>query len=892
MKNLIEKFSAVSCKYNKLILLFAILLLVISGLISSGLTMDSSMENLLPDDSKIIASSKSFESEFGSQDSVLVAVKGTAATAEEYMEKLALMIKNDDIAVNIFYKADSKSLKKYAPLYIPKDAYLRLSMELDNPESYLSRFLNAPDLSSMTNLFLSRLDGFPAEDREEQINNYAKILVPADSKVLTPDKYREFYGSLIFGYFDKSSLVTDSNYLVSDSGHIYLMIIKPRVEMDNFVESRERFFSTLKKDMDSLLDLKEFSGIEAGFTGGTFVQDYEADMVAFQNFYSTALFTFILILGLIIISFRRFLIPLASGLPLLLGTLLAAALIALTYKSINLFSISFAALLLGLGIDFAIHMTARYQEERSKGLNLASALANMLKSTGMGMFIGALTTAVAFLAFSLAEFKAFTQMGVIIGAGIILSLLTMFFVMPSVIAFFDGGKKIKRHKDVKFSFLVPVGRLAGSHPWAVIGICMLLLAILFVPVSGTKIVTDMSAIYPDNMTSTKWLKIIEEEFDYNPDTLSLMADNIDELKSWTELFKKTGSIKKIESILDFMPQDQDFKLETIHKVLSKQKSAPLKSGDSLGSINSTVTQEYYKQAVGSLRSGIAKVIDKAAVLGVPEDSHGIIALKEFVKELNSSDAYKYLEALQKNIGQQQELIKSTGFENLQPVTINHLPKELTLNYMGKTGKFLVEVLPNGDIWDDKTLKTFNNDIYDITETLPVGMPVIMNEIVGMVKKDVVKISSIAFIIIFLLLLITFRSIKVTFITLLPVILTLYFMLGFARLLRIEINIISLMAFPLIIGIGIDSGVHIIHRLKEDKNPDITNSLVNTGKAVIMTTLTTLIGFGSFMFANHPGLSSMGKTVVLGMSICLLLSLTLLPSLHVLLIRKPESKARV
>lgn len=887
MKSIIDKFSFVSCKYNKLILLGSIILMIAAGFIASRLTMDSSMENLLSEDNKVIAASRNFEKEFGSQDNVLIAVKGDAEKTEKYLDALAQKITNDKIAVNVFYKIDSSSLEEYAPLYIPKDNYLSLDKELDNPDSPLARFIAAPDLSNLSDLLASRLESFPEDKRSSLVDGYSKILLPESSEDISNKDFSEFFASLIFGYFDADSLKTNSNYLVSDSKNMYLMIIKPKVEMSNFIESRDKFFSKLKENINSLLEKDEFSGLEAGFTGGTFVQDYEADMVAFDNFFSTALITFILILAFIVLSFRRLFIPLSSGLPLILGTLLAAAFVTITYGSINLFSISFAALLLGLGIDFAIHITARYLEERSKGADLKDALSNTLKSTGMGMFIGALTTAIAFGAFVLAQFKAFTQMGIIIGAGIMLSFITMIIIMPSIISFFDGKVRSRKPPDTKFSFLAPLGKLIQRRPWAFVIAGLILIATLYVPVSRTTIITDMSAVYPDNMSSSKWLDIVEKEFDYDANTFSIMADDMDELRSWLEQLKKKSSIKSVNSILDFMPQDQDMKTAVINKLLKKQKSASSSENSQPDIIKDFPMEEYYKHAVNNIKSNITLVIDKATSLNVPQSTEGVAALQELVQILNNNQSFEYLNKLQTTLEKQKGLIKNTGFEEIKPITVHDLPDELKSGYVGKTGKLLIEVLPHGNIWDNENLQTFKSDISEITGSLPVGMPVLMNEVVNMVKKDAVKISIIAVIIIFLLLLLIFKSIKTTLISIIPAVLTIYCTLGMAKLLGIDINIINLMAFPLIIGIGIDSAVHLTHRLSEENKSDIPDVLVHTGKAVTMTTITTLFGFGSFMFANHPGLASMGKTVVIGMTICLILSLSLLPSLHVLLSKNKQ-----
>ncbi|MCD6506730.1 MMPL family transporter [Candidatus Poribacteria bacterium] len=91
----------------------------------------------------------------------------------------------------------------------------------------------------------------------------------------------------------------------------------------------------------------------------------------------------------------------------------------------------------------------------------------------------------------------------------------------------------------------------------------------------------------------------------------------------------------------------------------------------------------------------------------------------------------------------------------------------------------------------------------------------------------------------------------------------------------KLNFTNLIAFPLIIGIGIDDGVHLIHRYRMEGWQRIGTVFANTGKAILLTSLTTMIGFGSLMFMTHRGMASMGTVLVIGIGSCLITTVLIL-----------------
>lgn len=713
-----NRFSNMIINRYKLILGVSVLLLGLSVFIASGLKTQTNMENMLPESSETVLAQGEFNQYFDSEESVLLVAQGDTENCRQYLDKVAGDIENRGIASSILYKVDGTEIKAWLPLYGDTELYRRLEKkEITSQEFYLELTGNSED---------------------------------------------------------------HTQYLVSEDGGTFIMVIKPDLSRDDFVGSRDRFFAELEAAMGDVT----VEGVEAGYTGGTFVQDYQADLVMFDSLSMTTLIALVLIIFLIIGSFGRVLLPLLSGLPLMLGVIMAAAFAAVVYGSINVFTMSFAALLLGLGIDFAVHILNRYFEEREKGSGLGEAVGNTLRQTGVGIIVGAGTTAFAFLAFLFAEFKAFVQMSVVSGVGIVLLCIVMVCVVPALIMLVDSRKmKERKFSNGKYRLLLALGKFSTERALPIIIATTLLMGVLVIPILNISISSDIEDIYPDKLPANEWLTVVKDKFDYNPNTLSVMVDDLAALERAVVDLQDADGVQNVASALDFLPEDQSYK-------------------------------------VGMLRQ--------------------------------------------------------LGLTEIQEMTVADLPQAVRDNYVGREGRLLLEIIPEGNTGDTVIYSILKERIQEATGRTPVGMPAVMNEVVEYVRSDVLLISLICMGMIFIFLLIVYRSVKTAVITMVPVTLSVFATMGIMELLGFTITIFGIVGLPLVIGIGIDSGVHMMHRLlRED---DMPTAVANTGKAVIITTLTTLIGFGSIAFSSHKGLAGLGMTVVIGMAFCMFITLVLLPAL--------------
>lgn len=716
------------------------------------LEVSSNMDDMLPKDSDYLKATDEFDQYFESQEQVVVLLGREEGFSTEAFDEHATAMLNelsdklsDEAYVSsLFYKIDMGELEPYLWAYLDLDVY----DALDEAVASQSQAAITEVLKSISELAAEEVGG--------------------------------------------------SRYLVSEKGDHYMMVIRPVLDQSEFEKTRMDFWNGLNETIDDLKGNKDYIGIDVGVTGGAFVQDIEADTVAFQGMDRTLIVTLLIIIIMAGIFFKSIRLPALSVYPLILGAVGASAAAYLMFGGINMFSVSFALLLLGLGIDFAVHLLARYQEERDCGADKATALVTASKSTGSSIIIGAATTAFAFATFGLAKFRAFTQMGTISAVGVMLLCIAMLVLMPALVTLFD------RKKYVSVTAKQSIGRVILSRytkwmmakPVLIVVVIIGVGALLFSNVTQTEIRGEVSAIYPDNIPSLEYTEILENEFDYSSNSLSVFFDDMVSLKAGIGKLESVEGIASVQSVLDFMPDDQEEKLQRL-KVL-----------------------------------------------------------------------YPVLEA----VGAIEELDLK-----LELLTPEMMPEVIRTAYVGGDGRLLVEIMPSIDLFDREQSEPLVQSVEEITGHSPVGMAMVMNEITGLVIDDIYKISILCMAAIFTVGLVTFRRLSLALLTALPISATVYMTLGLLPILGIDLNLFSIASIPLIIGIGVDSGIHLIHRLKEERTTAIPVIIGETGRAIVLTTFTTMVGFGSLASINHPGMSNFGLVVVVGMAVNLVMTISLVPA---------------
>ncbi|RMD93271.1 MAG: hypothetical protein D6814_15870 [Calditrichaeota bacterium] len=558
------------------------------------------------------------------------------------------------------------------------------------------------------------------------------------------------------------------------------------------------------------------------YYGGNFKNRIDEFETIKKDILGTALYGLGGVFLLIVIYFRRLVGALLISITLLFSLAWTFGLTYLVLGELNTITGFLFVILFGLGIDYGIHAFARYSESRLAGMSLEKSIEILVCNTGKALMTTAWTTSLAFFSLILMDFKGFSDLGFIAGVGILFALVAMVIVLPAFIVLFEKLKLLKPKpsspKTAEFRpkpFRFARGILAATG-----------LSLLFSIYAATHIgfqydFTQLRAI-------TKERKIVSEKtrgvFKLSESPAVVLAHSDEEMAEIQEALEQkmkqdtlTPTIASIRSVQSLVPRDQPLRLQKIRKI-----------------------RQYVEQ-----------------------EAEGVLTGKDKEK-LDELKAYLQVD---------------------RPFTWDEFPekdKRQFINKQGKIGKF-VFIYPSVPLRDGRNAIEFRNDVGTIrTKSGKVFHASSSNIILADMLLILIKEGRIAIIltlfVVFLVLMLDFRELRATLLVLSPLVIGILWMLAIMYLMKMKFNFFNIVVIPSVIGIGVDNGVHIYHRYLEEGPGSLYFVLKNTGMAILMTTLTTIVGYSGLIMASHPGLNSIGDLAVIGLISTFVAALVVLPAL--------------
>lgn len=511
------------------------------------------------------------------------------------------------------------------------------------------------------------------------------------------------------------------------------------------------------------------------------------------------------------------------GLPLFFSLTYTFAIAYFALGVLNTMTSVLFVILFGLGIDYGLHFYARYLEKRSEGIEILDALLETYESTGLAIMTSAVTTAIALFVLTYAEFRGFSEFGFISGLGIIFAYMAMIYILPAFIVLFERFGLILVNKNEGDVFVKkPPKRYPFSKTILVFGIGV----ILFVGFN------------------TKNL-----EFEYNFGNLEAEFPEYRELRSLAREIS-SGTRRNPAYIL----ADS---YEEIDKIVDRIRMIKDESGDATYILDVESLQERFPVTADD---EVAKLRQVSLVRERLQDP--------FLKDQESND----LDILRK------------ASEVTEPLDFNDLPLFLTERFVtrdGEIGRFVM-IYPNQSVSDGRVSIGFKNEIGTIETEDGIyhaaSTSIVAAEMLDLMQDESLIMVLATFIMILILMYISFRSFRWTIISMLPLIIGLSWMFAIMILFDLSFNFYNLVVLPAILGIGNDNGVHLASRYREEGKASMWNVLSSTGQHVTIGSLTTMLGFAGLLLTNHPGLFSIGLMALIGIGMTLLSAVTFLPAL--------------
>ncbi len=656
--------------------------------------------------------------------------------------------------------------------------------------------------------------------------------------------------------------------------HQRLLLVRPRA--DDAQPRHRRVAVEGIRDAAVRLRFGKETGVRVRLTGPV-AMEYE-ELASVQA--GTALagvLSMTLVIVVLFVILRSWRLVLASVLSLLAGLIATAAFAAVAVGRLNLISIAFAVLYIGLAADFAIHFCARCRELLDAGHELRESLRQSAADVGASLLICATTTAIGFYAFIPTDFAGVAQLGLISGTGMFISLAVSLTVLPALISLMPppsrtGAAAAPLHARI----LALLGAGVQRHRTGVRAATIVASALALASLSGLEF--DDNPLNLRDRTSESvqtFLELMDDPANI-PLTLSVLTSSHEDSSAAREELLRLETVASVRSINDFVPPDQQEKLSVIDEIaflLGGELTQPQRPR-----VDPDTDFEHIREFARVLGAYLDHVDPEraAAAAKLSAQMQGWIA---GTVDLPRAERSRRIGELAQSVlaTLPRQLSALNAALRAEAIDVDALPDSLRALWVSVDGRRRLEVVPRNDVSDDAELGSF---VRSVRAAVPAatGMPVVQIE-AGRAVIDAFRFAFLsAFGLIFVILLALLRSLRDALAVVFQLLLVAALTGAAAVLFGIEFNFANIIALPLLLGMGVDSAIHMAHRRRAAPPADGNLLDTSTGRAVVFSALTTIFSFGSLTLSAHAGTASMGLLLTLGMLMTLVCALVVLPAL--------------
>ena len=807
----------------------------------------------------------------------------------QFVERLGAKLEAEtNVFHNVFYKGDLKMLGSKALLFVSDKDLADLSKTLKDFRPFIAQFTRTTNLVSLFNMVCAQ---FRTAKQEANAENDALVkALPALERIVSQatDSLRR-HGTPpspgITALFDPGEEAEQQMYITFAKGRIYLVTTQaPTEDLNGAAVIRLRQLVSETKT--------EVPGLNVGFTGEPVLELDE--MAQSQKDTTVAAIVSLVLCALIFIyGYQETGRPVKATVCLLVGLGYTLAFATLVIGHLNILTITFMPILIGLAIDYGVHLISRYEEELRRGRNKEAALTKAMVFTGQGIFTGGFTTAGGFLAMGLTNFKGIQEMGIICGGGLLICMVPMMTMLPVLLMRGRQNVEDQEPGDALAEKRARIENLWLRRPGWTAGLTLALCALA---------ATQLHKVYFDydllNMQS-KGLPAVEFEkelIDSTPKGVlfgAVVATNLQQAAALEQQLTNLPAVASVDSITSFLSEDQTRKLTLVNDIKQELCTVRFAAPDL-----KPVNLQELSGTLYSLRGYLGAALDDVQK-DAPELVSQFNSLRDAIEALRwemlrgdtnqvEANSVKLAEFQRSLFDDVRDTFQALSTQDSRgPLSVADLPPALHDRFVGVTGKYLLMVYPKEDIWKRENQKVFIDQVGKLYPNVT-GTPVQLYHYTALLKDSYQQAAWYSLGAIALLVFLHFRSVACVVLALVPVAIGSLWLGGLMGWLGVPLNPANIMTLPLVIGIGVTNGIHILNRFAEEQTPSILAR--STGKAVLVSGLTAMAGFGSLILAQHQGIHSLGCVMTTGLATCMIAGLTFLPALLNLLMR-PRGKTK-
>jgi hypothetical protein len=543
------------------------------------------------------------------------------------------------------------------------------------------------------------------------------------------------------------------------------------------------------------------------------------------------------------------------------GLTLTAAFAALAIGSLNLISVAFGVLFIGLAVDFSIQFSVRYRDQRHRLGTMPAALRGTAQSIGPSLILAAGATAIGFLSFVPTQYTGIRELGWIAGVGMIIAVALNFVLLPALLTLLRPRGEAQ---PVGFRRAAPLDRLLVERRQWVIGAAAVLAAACIALLPRVAFDFDPLNLKNPKSESVATARDLMKDPMTTPYTAEILAPSLSEAAPIADRLGRLPEVAQVVTAASFIPGDQQKKLAIVSDLalllgptLTPATTLPPPSEAEVLRAIAACRDALQRRAASDGAAGpaarLAQALDQAVARGaaiVPALQRALLA------------------------GLERRLAILRGLIDAKPVTLASLPPDLRDSWVATDGRARIEAFPQGDARDPAVLDRFVAAVRRVAPDAT-GTPVTIQEAGHLISSAFVQAGIIAVFAIALLLALVLRRLRDIALVIAPLLLAALLTLAVTVAIGMKLNYANIIALPLLLGIGVAFDIYFVMNWRAGQTDHLQSS---TARAVIFSALTTMSAFGSLALSDDPGTAQMGELLTISLACTLFCTLLVLPAL--------------
>jgi predicted RND superfamily exporter protein len=868
-------YATIAARPKWIIAALAVAALACAGVSVKYLKLDADTDSLIGEDQPFLKDWRRFIHDFGDLEYVIAVVdpRGDAPAADRAVRELTTRLTTLPSVAKAHGSIDAQDQLRLAPRAMSDDELAGLADAADALPILAARPTLAQLLQEGDARVKKLLDEGANMDQATQRSTAASAFM--------------LLGAAASGQPNAATLplarALQTHWLSNEGGTLRLVLVMPKKNYESLAVVDESLLEMRKVIAE--IQAQEPT-IEIGLTGKPVLQADEMETTS-SDMNVASIVALVFCAALFMIVFRGVKRPLFAVAAFLAGAALTYAAATVMIGSLNLLSVVFMLVLVGVGLDYGIHMIARYLEGL-RHMDSAASVRHMMRTATPSMLAGAAVSAGTFLIAIFVPMQGLRQLGIISGVGLLLCAGTMAIGLPALLLCFDrrGADDSKQ-----LSFFASRNVIAQTHSSAPLNRLRFLVAIsMLAMLAGVVIAwervgfeSNLLKLQAADLSSVAWQRRLQTEGGNSTWFGAVITDSFDAVAPLVEKAKLQPLIRNSRSVLDFVKADSPRRaqLRAVIAGANVLSNANISSHTNASTPTASATDANAKINVGELaqRAGdrLESLANGASTAGAP--AKDVAMIRNLALSLRAlQNALETNEITAKTQADQSIALAGFAAQQLQigaGLSLrDSLPPAVRDSFMSANNQFAILLHPQDDIWEPGAMAPFVAAMRTVDPSVT-GAPITVYESMQLMRASFLWQGIIASAFVLALLYLDFRSVQLTAIAFLSLLAGLGWTVGIMGLLHIPFTLANFFAIPIMIGLGIDSAIHITHRVLEG---GLTHGFGSTRRAVIVTAITTTIGFGTLLFAQHRGLRGLGEVMTIASLCCLVSAVWLLPAM--------------